>query len=74
MTVISDLMASGYYKGVGILEKLETAPNDYMVLSNLTFAVPTHQRWRSESTVSPRNDCYVHFFFFHLVAFAVDID
>ena len=51
-------------KGVGILEMLETAPNDYRVLSNLTFAVPTHQRWRSESTVSPRNDCYVPFFFF----------
>ena len=51
-------------KGVGILEMLETAPNDYRVLSNLTFAVPTHQRWRSESTVSPGNDCDVPFFSF----------
>ena len=51
-------------KGVGILEMLETAPNDYRVLSHLTFAVPTHQRWRSESTVSPGNDCDVPFFSF----------
>ena len=44
--------------------KLESAPNDYRSLSNLTFAAPTHQRWRSESTVSPGNDCYVPFFSF----------
>jgi len=45
--------------------KLEPDPNDYNVLRNLALATPMHQRWRSESTVGPRNDCYVPSSFFY---------